>query len=79
MFRSSNTDIIRWTNMGLVEIARTNRVWEKTAVLSSVIPDFSSFAGRSTTLDASQYVIPLPSDCVMLQAVQYNGENYSRF
>ena len=65
----NNTDIIRWINMGLVEISRTNRVWEKTAMILSAIPDFSG----DGFIDVGQYIIPLPNDCVMLQAVRYGG------
>src|SRR5947209_16061498 len=63
----NNTDIIRWINMGLVEIARNNRVWEKTAIILSVVPDF-------TLPNASNFSMPLPNDCVMLQAVSYDGK-----
>jgi hypothetical protein len=66
----NNTDIIRWINMGLVEISRNNRVWEKTAIIYSTVPDFS---GDGTTIDPANYVLPLPNDCMMLQAVKYNG------
>src|SRR5947209_16265475 len=63
----NNTDIIRWINMGLVETARNNRVWEKTAIILSVVPDF-------TLPNASNFSMPLPNDCVMLQAVSYDGK-----
>jgi hypothetical protein len=61
----TNADIMRWINMGLVEISRNNRIWEKTAVIYSTDP---------SNIDPSQFIVPLPNDCMMLQAVRYDGK-----